>query len=253
MNPIYVYILAASLITSLISLIGVFFLSFSQRRLKKMLMFLVSLSAGALLGGAFLHLIPEALEFYGHHSNTVWIGVLGGILIFFVLEKFIHWHHCHEVSCDKHINPVGPMNLIGDGLHNLIDGMIIAGAFLVDVRLGIFTTIAVISHEIPQEIGDFGVLVYAGYKVKRALLFNFLSGAFSILGAIIVIIIGFYSESFVHFLVPFSAGGFIYIASSDLIPELKKDRKIKSFLVQILGILIGLSLLFAVSLFFHHH
>lgn len=249
MTLIHLYILLASFVTSLISFVGVLFLSFSLPRLKKMLMFLVSLSAGALLGDAFLHLIPEAVESTGN-SQFVWFGILGGIILFFSLEKLIFWRHCHEPSCKEHPHTLGIMNLVGDALHNFIDGMIIAGSFLVDIRLGIITTVAVISHEIPQEIGDFGVLIHSGFKVKKALWLNFISGLFSVLGALIAIFIGIYSENFVNFIIPITAGGFIYIASSDLIPELKKDIKINKTLKQLLGIFIGLGLMiFLKSLF----
>jgi len=249
MNLIYLYIFLASLVTSLLSFIGVLFLSFSIERLKKIVMFLVSLSAGALLGDAFLHLLPESVEVM-ENSMTVWFGVLAGIIIFFSLEKLIHWRHCHEPTCEAHPHTLGIMNLVGDGLHNLIDGMIIAGSFLVDVRLGVITTIAVISHEIPQEIGDFGVLIHAGFKAKKALLFNFISGLFSILGAVIAIVIGFYSDSFINFIIPITAGGFIYIASSDLIPELKKETKFHKTLKQLLGIFIGLGLMMLLKVLF---
>lgn len=249
MNTIYLYIFLASLLTSLLSFVGVLFLSFSIKRLKKIIMFLVSLSAGALLGDAFLHLLPEAVENM-ENSMAIWFGVLAGIILFFSLEKIIHWRHCHEPTCESHPHTLGVMNLVGDGLHNLIDGMIIAGSFLVDVRLGVITTIAVISHEIPQEIGDFGVLIHAGYKAKKALLFNFFSGLFSILGALIVVLIGVYSENFINFIIPITAGGFIYIASSDLIPELKKDTNLNKTIKQLLGIFIGLALMLLLKFLF---
>lgn len=247
------YILLASLITSLISLVGIFFLSFSIDRLKKTIMFLVSLSTGALLGGAFFHLLPESVEMFDNHSNEVWFYVLFGIILFFILEKIIHWRHCHIPTCDEHPHSLGVMNLVGDGLHNLIDGAVIAGAFLVDIRLGVLTTIAVISHEVPQEIGDFGVLIHAGYKPKRALWFNFISGSFSILGALIVFFLGQKIDGLMAIIIPITAGGFIYIASSDLIPELKKEVSLNKSLKQLLGIFIGLSLMLALSFFFPSH
>lgn len=257
MSKVYIYILLASIITSLISLVGVFFISFSTKRLKKIIMFLVSLSAGALLGNAFLHLIPEAVEIFNHddngHSNIIWLGVLGGIILFFILEKIIHWRHCHVPTCDEHPHPLGAMNLIGDGLHNLIDGMVIAGAFIIDIRLGVLTTIAIISHEVPQEIGDFGVLIHAGYSIKKALFYNFISASFSILGALFVIFLGGYLDGFSQIIIPVTAGGFIYIASSDLIPELKKENKISQSLKQLAGIIIGLSVMVVINLFFHIH
>lgn len=249
MNLIYFYIILASLVTSLISFVGVFFLSFSIERLKKILMFLVSLSAGTLLGDAFLHLLPEAVETM-ENSMVIWFSVLAGIILFFSLEKIIHWRHCHEPNCQAHSRTLGVMNLVGDGLHNLIDGMIIAGSFLVDIRLGVITTIAVISHEIPQEIGDFGVLIHAGFKSKKALLFNFVSGLASVFGAIIAIFVGTYFDNFINFVIPITAGGFIYIASSDLIPELKKESKISKTLKQLLGIFMGLALMVLLKFLF---
>lgn len=254
MNPVYFYIIGASLLTSLLSLIGVLFLSFSKERLKRILMFLVSLSAGALLGDAFLHLLPEAVELAGHdNSDGLWISVLIGLLMFFVLEKIINWRHCHIPTSDEHVHSLGKMNLIGDALHNLIDGIIIAGSFLIDIRLGIVTTIAVISHEIPQEIGDFGVLVHAGYTVKKALFFNFISALFSLLGAVLVIVLGSFSESLINFIIPITAGGFIYIASSDLIPELKKECGLRKSLRQLSGILIGIGFMVLIKIIFHAH
>ncbi|MFA7364851.1 MAG: ZIP family metal transporter [Patescibacteria group bacterium] len=257
MNSVYLYIVGASFLTSLISLVGVLFLSFSTDRLKRMLMFLVSLSAGSLLGGSFLHLLPESIEHsiaHGHnHFDGIWYGVLFGIIIFFILEKIIHWRHCHIPTSSDHIHPVGPMNLAGDALHNLIDGMIIAGAFLLDVRLGVVTTIAVIAHEIPQEIGDFGVLIHAGYSVKKALFFNFLSGLFSLIGAILIIFIGTFSDNFIDFIIPITAGGFIYIATADLIPELKKECGISKSLKQLLGVFLGISFMIIIKFFFHIH
>lgn len=244
------YILLASFITSLFSFVGVLFLSFSPERLKKMLMFLVSLSAGALLGDAFLHLLPEIIENGGQDSMVIWYGVLGGLILFFILEKIIHWRHCHVPTSSDHVHPLGKMNLIGDALHNLIDGMLIAGAFLLSIEIGIITTIAVISHEIPQEIGDFGVLIHAGYSTKKALIFNFLSGLFSLLGAVLAIIFSVYSDSFVDFIIPITAGGFIYIASSDLIPELKKECSLVKSLKQLGGIFIGLGFMILIKFLF---
>lgn len=249
MSTVYLYILLASLLTSLLSFVGVLFLSFSLKKLKKILMLLVSFSAGTLLGDAFLHLLPEAVENM-ENSMNLWFGVLLGIIIFFSLEKFIHWRHCHETDCQNHPQTLGLMNLVGDALHNFIDGMIIAASFLIDVRLGVITTIAIISHEIPQEIGDFGVLIHSGFKVKKVLLFNFLSALFSVLGALLLIIIGDRFEGLIDFIIPLTAGGFIYIASSDLIPELKKDARPSKTLKQLLCIFLGIGLMFLLKIFF---
>src|SRR4030042_2469914 len=183
MGPIVLIILSV-LIVSLISLIGILFIFMKKRTLDKLLIFLVALSVGSLLGGAFLHLLPEIIDTTGFSLNIAFL-VLGGILLFFVIENFIHWRHCHIPTSKEHPHSVGTMNLIGDGLHNLIDGLIIAASYFVSIPVGIATTLAVVIHEIPQEIGDFGVLLYAGYSKKKALIFNFLSALMALVGAII--------------------------------------------------------------------
>ena len=246
---VYVYIFLASIVTSLISLMGILFFKVPINKLEKVIMFLVSLSAGTLLGDSFLHLLPEAVELL-ENDFTIWLGVLGGIIIFFILEKIICWRHCHIPTSNNHIHPVGTMNLVGDALHNFIDGMIIAGSFIVDFNLGIITTIAVISHEIPQEIGDFGVLIHAGFSTKKALLFNFFSALASILGAIIIIFLGQKIIGLSDLILPITAGGFIYISASDLIPELKKDVSINKTIKQLLGIFLGLGIMILVKFIF---
>ena len=242
---IWLYSIISVLLVSIISLIGVITLALKDHHVKNSLLFLVSFSAGALFGDAFIHLIPETFEF--NRGVDLSIYILLGITVFFVLEKFIQWRHCHIPTSKNHPHPFAFMNLIGDGLHNFIDGLIIGGSYLVNIPLGITTTLAVILHEIPQEIGDFGVLLHAGLKKSKALLYNFLSGILAIFGAILAIIIGSNLDGFTLFLIPFTAGGFIYIAGSDLIPELQKEVKpLRSFIqlsAFILGILIMLALL----------
>ncbi len=248
MNSVYLLIIAASLLTSLLSLVGVTVILFSRNRLSRLVMFLVSLSAGTLLGDSFIHLLPEAVE-EAARSESVWFGVIAGIMIFFILEKIVHWRHCHLQPGKEHPHPIGAMNLVGDGLHNLIDGLLIGGSFLASVPLGIVTTIAVIAHEIPQELGDFGTLIHAGYKPKKALWLNLFSGLASVVGAVIAIIIGSQAEGFIEWIIPITAGGFIYIATSDLIPELKKESRISQTLRQLLGIGLGLGLMVILKLF----
>lgn len=238
----YFYIIAASLITSIVSLVGAVVLMISPKRLNRIIMLLVSLSAGTLLGDSFFHLLPEAVV-TANGSSSIWIGIIGGILLFFVLEKIIHWRHCHVQPGTNHVHPVGIMNLLGDGLHNLLDGMLIAASFLVNTGLGVVTTIAVISHEIPQELGDFGTLLHAGFKPVKALWLNLLTGLASVAGAILAIIIGTHSEKFLEYVIPVTAGGFIYIATSDLIPELKKDSRLTDTLRQLFGIFLGLGIM----------
>ncbi len=247
MPSIWAYSIISVLLVSFISLIGALTLLFKKINLKNILLFLVSFAAGALLGDSFIHLLPEAVEESGF-TLELSIYLLLGILIFFILEKFIHWRHCHLPTTNEHPHPLAFMNLIGDGLHNFFDGMIIAGSYIASIPLGIATTIAVILHEIPQEIGDFGILLHGGFTKKKALAFNFLSAILALIGAVLVLIIGNSVEKFSIFLVPFTAGGFIYIAGSDLIPELHKETKpIISFMqliALILGILVMVALIF---------
>ncbi len=237
MTQAWIYTLASVTLVSILSLVGILVLLIKKKKLEKILMLMIAFSAGALLGGALLHLIPEALEESSPISVSIYI--LVGIIIFFILEKIVHWRHCHKISCDDHPHHLGSMNLIGDAVHNFIDGAVIAGSFMVSPALGVTTTIAVILHEIPQEIGDFGVLLYAGYKPKKALIFNFISALFAVVGAVVVLLIGDFTE----IIIPITAGGFIYIASADLIPELHKEVKIRKSLLQLLIILLGIGLM----------
>ncbi len=239
-------ILVSVLIVSLISLIGIFTLSLSNKLLKKSLLFLVSFAAGALFGDVFIHLLPELTEEIGFNL-TVTFSLLAGILIFFILEKFLHWHHCHDKDCKVHNKPLAFMNLAGDALHNFIDGILIAGSYLVSIPLGIATTIAVIFHEIPQEIGDFGVLLHSGFSKAKALGFNFLISLTAFLGAILTFFIGPLIENFTSYIIPLTAGGFLYIAGSDLIPELHKETKISSSILQFLGIILGIFVMFLLT------
>jgi len=250
MIAVWLYTMGSVVIVSLISLIGVFSISIDEKRLSKMLLFLVSFAAGALLGDAFLHLLPESVEAGLELKASLFI--LVGIFAFFILEKIISWRHCHIPTSEKHPHPVGMMNLVGDGFHNIMDGMIIGGSYLVSIPLGVSTTIAVILHEIPQEIGDFGILVHAGYSIRKALIFNFLSALTAVAGAMLTLIIGLKTQSVSTFLVPFTIGSFVYIATADLIPELKKETALKKSLLQLLFILLGAGVM-ALLLLFHEH
>lgn len=247
MLAVYFYTILSVLIVSLLSFIGIFTLILSRKKLNQLTLFLVSLSAGALLGDSFLHLIPEAVAKNGDRLN-IWLWLLAGILIFFILEKIVHWRHCHLLTTESHPHPVGAMNLIGGGLHNFIDGLVIAGSYLIDFNLGLATTIAVISHEIPRELGDFAILIYAGYSKFKALFYNFVSAAVSIAGAILALVIGGRTENFTSLIVPFTAGGFIYVATSDLFPELKKDNeKLYQAFTQLASIIAGIGLMLALK------
>lgn len=237
------YALLSVFVVSLISFVGVFTLSIESKKLKTLLIYLISFSAGALLGDSFLHLLPEMVEEQGF-SIQISLGVLAGIVVFFILEKMIHWRHCHmPIDNKEHIHPFAYTNLFGDGLHNFLDGLIIAASYLVSLPAGIATTIAVILHEIPQEIGDFGVLLHAGFSKKKALLMNFISALAAVLGAVVALVLNNNIEGIQKILVPIAAGGFIYIAASDLIPELHKETRLKVSFLQVLAFLIGIGIM----------
>jgi len=239
---IYLYVFISVIIVSLVSFVGVFTLGMRPNFLKKITLTLVSLSAGTLLGGAFLHLLPEAIEL-GAPIEEIFKAVLVGIIFFFILEKIVCWRHCHIPTSESHPHHLGLMNLVGDAAHNFFDGIVIAGAFLASAQIGIATTLAVILHEIPQEIADFGVLMHAGYSRKKALMLNFLIALMAMLGAAVTLIIGTQIEGLITPVIAFTAGGFIYIATSDLMPELKKEsgplKSLNQLLIIILGIILA--------------
>lgn len=240
------WIIGATLVVSLISLVGAVGLSLKTKLLNKILLILVGFSAGALMGGAFLHLLPEALEKIS--GIAVFFSLLIGFSLFFIIERVLKWHHCHKGHCDVHT--LGNMNLLGDGVHNFIDGLIIAGAFLVNVPFGIITTLAIIAHEVPQEIGDFGVLVYGGFSKLKALLYNFLSALIAVIGAVIGYFLSTITNGLSSFLIPFAAGSFIYIAASDLIPELHKEADFKKSMLSFGFFLIGIVFVYIFKLIF---
>jgi len=230
---------------SLVSLVGAFFLSLREAVLRKYIFIFTSLAIGALLGDAFIHLIPEALEeSTGILPSTL---VILGIFIFFIIEKFLHWHHHGEDEDTPHLQPVGKLVLFSDGVHNFTDGIIIGVSFLVSAPVGIATTLAVILHEIPQEIGDFAVLLHSGYSRRRALWLNFLSALTAVLGTIIALIFGEMLGSFISLILPMAAGGFIYVALADLIPELQKTKKIEHSLLQIMAVIAGVLAMIALT------
>ncbi len=247
----------AVLFVSLLSFVGVFTLVLKQSFLRNIIAFLVALSVGALFGDAFVHLIPEAFE-TGTSELVVSLALSFGVLVFFLMEKVLRWRHSHgvhEESADtiaththdkKHI---GWLVFFGDGLHNFVDGVIIAAGFLVDPTVGVATTIAVILHEIPQEIGDFGLLLHSGWTAKKALIMNFLSAVTSVIGALTVLLFQFvFPESTLALFSAFAAGGFIYIAGSDLVPELHEKTGAKAIISQVFFVGLGFGLMFLLTL-----
>ena len=239
---IWVYAIASVVLVSLVSLIGIATISISGSKLKRAVFVMVSVAAGAMFGDAFIHLLPDAFEDPRPKPITA-LYVLAGIFAFFILEKFLLWRHQHTLESNNQIHPVGYMNLFADGVHNLIDGMIIGASYLVSVPLGIATTTAVVFHEIPHELGNFFILIHAGFSKHRALFFNFLSATFAILGAIISLVVGASVRNFAGLMLPLAAGGFIYIAGSDLIPELHKEAKPSKSQVQLISMALGVTLM----------
>lgn len=245
MDYTLIWILVALLFNSSVGLIGIFSLWMKEKLLDRLLVCLIAFSAGALLGGAFFHLLEESFE---HLPVTYSFAItIIGFMLFLLIEGYLHWHHCR---CKPH--PFTYLLLIGDAIHNFIDGLIIAATFFINPLLGIVTTLMIMGHEVPQEIGLFGVLIYGGYKKGKALLYSFLSQSTCILGGLVGYFASVKAEVFSHYLIPFAAGGFIYIAASDLIPEMHKMHKkdFKRTVCSILFLLIGLLFMISIKLFF---
>jgi len=246
----WIYALSAVLAVSLLSLVGVLTLSIQKERLNRIVHYLVSFAVGSLFGGVFIHLLPALFEKSEERALSLLVFVPVGIIIFFILEKFIRWHHCHDIDCHENPAPLVTMNLVGDALHNLIDGLIIGTAFLAGPEVGFATAMAVAFHELPQEIGDFGILIHGGLPVKKALFYNFLSSLTAIAGAIIGLSLGMAVDNFVVILLPVTAGGFIYIAGSDLIPELHHQDDPKKSFLQLIFMVGGLAVMYGLHLVF---
>lgn len=224
------------------SLIGAATLALSKKTLNRILLYLVSFSAGALLADALLHMLPEAAETLGFNTQMA-LYILIGIVFSFVIEKFIQWRHCHLGNSHEHPHPFVYMNLIGDAVHNFIDGLIIMGSYVVSIPVGIATTLAVIFHEIPQEIGDFGVLLHGGFTKKKAILFNFFTAGTAIIGGIVGYFLTNAILNFTTLLLPIAAGHFIYIAGTDLLPELHKEVRAEKSVLQLVSILLGIAVM----------
>lgn len=239
----------ASISVSLISFVGFLTLVLNNKLLAEILILLVGFAAGSMIGAAFLQILPESLEHY-QYNQMVFIYVLAGFSIFFFLEKYLYWRHCHERECKIH--PFAYLNLLGDGIHNFSDGLIIGTSFTISINLGIVTTLAIIFHEIPQEFGDFAVLLYSGLTKIRVALYNFISGLLAVFGAIV----GYYLSSYVNdiskIILPIAAGGFIYIASCDLIPELHKQTNTKRAVTSMLAFIVGILIIYFLGTFLHH-
>ncbi len=242
------WIIGSGLLMSAVALVGSVTLLLPERTLQRILLPLVAFSAGSLLGGAFFHMIPAGLK-TANGDLSVYIWVLAGFSVFLLVEQFLHWHHCQraEAECRK---PLTWLILIGDGLHNFIGGLSIAAVFLTDIRLGIAAWLAAVAHEVPQELGDLGVLLHGGWSKRKALLFNFISALTFLVGGLVT-----YAASFrldVSFLIPFAAGNFIYIAAADLVPEVKRHENPAVNLLHFFSFIAGMALLLGARLAFGH-
>ncbi|MCF7861879.1 ZIP family metal transporter [Candidatus Woesearchaeota archaeon] len=246
-----IYPIVSVIIVSLISVIFAVPFLLKKKLSKSVLLFMLSVSVGVLLSTVFMNMLPEV--FTHDYSMATTYYIIAGFLVMFVLEKLVHYHHnkkCEDGNCGHgHAYNVAPLNLVGDGIHNFIDGLVIAGSYAVDITLGIAATISIIFHEIPQEIADFGVLLYSGMSKKKALIFNFLSATTAILGTLIGIALAGRIEGFSEIIVPFAAGNFIYIAASNLVPQLHRHCKIKETLLHIFAIILGVIIITLVSLY----
>ena len=249
-----VTIIFASLLISLLSFCGLFFFT-KDRYSHRIMDAAIALAAGVLLGNVFFHMLPEIIEMlegssYTGHSVSLWI--LLTIVFLFLTEQYLHWHHCHSHHCEdghEHKNPAGINILIGDGLHNLVDGMVIAASFAVDNTVGWLATLAIAMHEIPQEIGDYSLLLHSGFSKAKALFWNFISGLIAVLGAVITY---FYAQTAEHeiILVSLATGSFLYIAMADIMPHLQEQKRVNQF-TQISWFIIGIVIIFLVNNFFH--
>lgn len=246
----FAYTFISVLAVSGISLAGVVTLYTRAQHLKGFLFFLISFAVGSMLGDVFFHIIPELYETM--ESARVGWYVLAGIVLFFMLEHILHWRHSckHELEpCEgeAHVHPVAYMNLLSDGLHNFFDGMMIGVSYLINIPLGIATTIAVLLHEIPQELGDFGILVHAGMSKRKALGFNLLSACAAIVGGAATFAIGAQFKPYAPIALALTAGGFLYIAGSDLLPELHKNISMKKSLLQVCMIICGIVIMYGLT------
>jgi zinc and cadmium transporter len=251
------YAILAVAVVSLLSFVGVFAMSLKETTLDRILFFLLSFSAGSILGAAYLELLPEAIDFLGEEQLSIAaLYITLGFLGFFFLERNIYWYHGHvhgnqsDVEEKVTVKRFVYLNVIGDGIHNLIDGMIIAASFFINITVGLVATVAVIFHELPQEIGDFGVLVYGGLTRYKALLVNFLSALTAIIGVFISNYFSMHVENFVGFLIALAAGGFIYLAASELIPEIQKEENIGRSMIQFVFFVLGIVLIWSVGFLF---
>lgn len=247
MDKIWLYALVSTFVVSAISLIGVSLFALKSDKLQKILLLLVSFSVGALLGNSFFHLIPESYFHIENVKMTSWL-ILGGFMLFFIIEQLLHTHQTDHLTDSTKVKPYGYLSLYADGIHNFTDGILIGAAWMFSPELGLATTITVILHEIPQEISDFGILLKAGFSKKKAILYNFIVATTAILGTILALWLGHEVEHFSIYVLPVAAGGFVYLASTSLLPEVLRNTKKGNWIYYSFFVLMGLGLMYYFSL-----
>jgi zinc and cadmium transporter len=237
-------IILATILVSLFSLVGIALLSLKKKTMDNLVFIILSFATGSLLAATFFDLLPEAIE--GLDTNMVFTLTLAAMLVFFVIERLVHWHHEHHEH-GEHEKPVGYLVIIGDSVHNFFDGVAIAASFMASPQLGITTTFAIMLHEIPQELSDFTLLTYAGFSSKKALLLNLLSGLVAVIGAVTFFYLAEYVEKIEFYGLAFAAGGFLYIACTDLLPELHKEEKTTKSVLQLVAMLAGIVMIWFIT------
>lgn len=250
------YILLFTFIGSIGGLIGGVGLLSNEKFAIKVSHFLASFAAGVLLGTAFFDLLPEASHVGEKGDIDIFFWTLIGVVLFFLVERFLHWFHHHEEyhEHDKESKSILPLIIIGDTMHNFLDGVVIAATFMVNAEVGIFTAIAVFAHEVPQEIGDFGLMLHKGLSRKRIVIVNVISAAVAFIGAIITYLLGNVLEGYLPVFLAITAGFFIYIASSDLIPEIHHEKRRGFALIETLLLIFGIAVIWmSVNLLEHGH
>ena len=239
-----IWALVATTIVSLASFAGIITMALNEKVVKRLLILMVGFSAGSMIGAALFHLIPESLE--KSSTDSVFMFVAFGFVFFFIMERYFYWRHCHTVECSVHVFKY--LNLLGDGIHNFIDGMVIAVAFVTSFELGVITTVVILAHEIPQELGDYGVLIYGGFSKSKALLYNFLIALTAVVGAVSGYLLSGLVNNISAFLLPFTSGGFIYIAATDLVPELHKEKNSRKANLSLVVFILGLVFMFLMKI-----
>ncbi len=243
-----VWIILMTALDGIVAFAGAFALALKGNTFQRVLFGLVAFAAGSMIGGALLHLLPESIESGLFDIDAVMLIFIAGFSAFFLIERVLHWHHCHSGNCEVHTYTY--LILFGDGIHNFIDGLVIAAAFLTDTGLGLTTSFLILAHEIPQEMGDFAVLLHGGMRRRKALMYNFVSQLTAVIGGLAGYF--FFSDAMRTFMLPFAAGGFVYIAASDLIPELHKDPKLSRAMAAFGLFIAGVAFMWAIKVLAGH-